>query len=73
MGFDSGRITSCPGVSLASAASSAKVRPVTVNADPSAYFTVGQALRDHRHPAGFIDIDGDESPGGFQIDQQRRA
>src|SRR5579885_2779588 len=62
-----GRTTTCPGVSAARAASSAKVRPVTVSALPSTRPAATSRL------ASTPELDRREPPAGLQVRPERRA
>ena len=67
------RTTSCPGVSLAAAASSAMVLPVTVMQSPCSRFGFQHALCDQGRAACFVEIGGDETAAGFEVGENGRA
>ena len=66
-------MTSWPGVSTASAASSPKVRPVHGDGGGIDVTAFDQALGDDGDAAGLVDIDRDELAAGLEVDEERRA
>ena len=72
IGSSAGRTTSWPGVSVAAAASSPIVLPVTVIAPPWSRPASSRRLRDERHAAGVVEVGRDVPAARLQVGDQRR-
>ena len=71
IGFSSGRMTSWPGCSCASAACWPIVLPVTVGASSCSRPSSTEPLREHGGAARGVQVGGDEAPARLEVAQAR--